>query len=185
MASFEDSDAESVEYEERAFAIGRHEFTVKCIGELPLETLFRLEESRDEISGQRAWPGSLLLGLELARAPGRVAGRACLELGSGCGLCGMAAARLGARPCDLSDGDDRCLALLAANVDANGLAATCNVLRLRWGEDAAPRAYDVVLAGDVLRGPATDRWPCWTCDANTRGISMCHSPHNDAWARAN
>ena len=31
------------------------------VGELPLETLFALESKRDEISGQRAWPGSLLL----------------------------------------------------------------------------------------------------------------------------
>lgn len=152
MALFDvsDSSSEEIEYEERVFRVGPHAFKVQCIGELPMEMLFRLESARDEISGQRAWPGSLLLGLELARAPGRVGGKAVLELGAGCGIVGMAAAKFGAKPCVLSDGDCRCLTLLKENVEANSLEASCGVMRLLWGVDAPHRTYDVVLAGDVL-----------------------------------
>ena len=145
-----DSSSEEIEYEERVFRVGPHAFKVQCIGELPMEMLFRLESARDEISGQRAWPGSLLLGLELARAPGRVGGKAVLELGAGCGIVGMAAAKFGAKPCVLSDGDSRCLTLLKENVENNSLEASCGVMRLLWGVDTPHRTYDVVLAGDVL-----------------------------------
>ena len=147
----EDSDSDyEIEYEEKQFVIGGHELSVRTIAELPMELLFDLERAQDEISGQRAWPGSLLLGCELARLPGVVAGKSVAELGAGCGLVGMVAARLGAASCLATDGDDRCLGLLRENVERNGLSDACAVRKCLWGVDDLGATFDVVLAGDVL-----------------------------------
>ena len=92
MAALDDDSDSELELEEKQFTIGAHTFQVHVVGELPLETLFALESKRDEISGQRAWPGSLLLAAEISARPALVADRAVVELGAGAGLCAMVAA---------------------------------------------------------------------------------------------
>ena len=92
MAALDDDSDSELELEEKQFTIGPHAFQVHVVGELPLETLFALESKRDEISGQRAWPGSLLLAAEISARPALVADRAVVELGAGAGLCAMVAA---------------------------------------------------------------------------------------------
>ena len=148
MAALDNDSDSELELEEKQFTIGAHTFQVHVVGELPLETLFALESKRDEISGQRAWPGSLLLAAEVAARPALVEDRAVVELGAGAGLCAMVAARCGARTA-ATDGDDRCLDLLRRNVAANGLDGTVAVSKCSWGRDAPP-VGDLVLAGDVL-----------------------------------
>ena len=69
MAALDNDSDSELELEEKQFTIGPHAFQVHVVGELPLETLFALESKRDEISGQRAWPGSLLLAAEVAARP--------------------------------------------------------------------------------------------------------------------
>ena len=149
MAALDNDSDSELELEEKQFTIGAHTFQVHVVGELPLETLFALESKRDEISGQRAWPGSLLLAAEVAARPALVEDRAVVELGAGAGLCAMVAARCGARRTAATDGDDRCLDLLRRNVAANGLDSTVAVSKCFWGRDAPP-VGDLVLAGDVL-----------------------------------
>ena len=170
MSSFEE-----VEHEEQVLSFGEHSFVVSTIGELPLELLCELEAARDEISGQRAWPGSLLLACHVRDAAGDdgVAGRRVLELGAGCGVAGMLAARRGAADVVVTDGDARCARLLRQNVARNApFACGVRVAELRWGDDAAlaallrerggapgerdgapgerDGAFDLILAGDVL-----------------------------------
>ena len=149
MAALDNDSDSELELEEKQFTIGAHTFQVNVVGELPLETLFALESKRDEISGQRAWPGSLLLAAEISARPALVQDRAVVELGAGAGLCAMVAARCGARMTAATDGDDRCLDLLTRNVAANGLDTTVAVSKCFWGRDAPP-VGDLVLAGDVL-----------------------------------
>ena len=149
MAALDNDSDSELELEEKQFTIGAHTFQVHVVGELPLETLFALESKRDEISGQRAWPGSLLLAAEISARPALVEDRAVVELGAGAGLCAMVAARCGARSTTATDGDDRCLDLLRRNVAANGLDGVVSVAKCFWGRDAPP-VGDVVLAGDVL-----------------------------------
>ena len=149
MAALDNDSDSELELEEKQFTIGAHTFQVHVVGELPLETLFALESKRDEISGQRAWPGSLLLAAEISARPALVQDRAVVELGAGAGLCAMVAARCGARTTAATDGDDRCLDLLRRNIAANGLDSTVAVSKCFWGRDAPP-VGDLVLAGDVL-----------------------------------
>ena len=138
MAALDNDSDSELELEEKQFTIGAHTFQVHVVGELPLETLFALESKRDEISGQRAWPGSLLLAAEISARPALVEDRAVVELGAGAGLCAMVAARCGARMTAATDGDDRCLDLLRRNVAANGLDGVVSVAKCFWGRDAPP-----------------------------------------------
>ena len=150
MAALDNDSDSELELEEKQFTIGAHTFQVHVVGELPLETLFALESKRDEISGQRAWPGSLLLAAEVAARPALVEDRAVVELGAGAGLCAMVAARCGARTTAATDGDDRCLDLLRRNVAANGLDGGRRFKMLLGPRRAARRRPRPVLAGDVL-----------------------------------
>ncbi|KAJ1460486.1 S-adenosyl-L-methionine-dependent methyltransferase [Pelagophyceae sp. CCMP2097] len=147
------------EYEDQTFTFGPHAIVASTIVELGLEALCELEANSDEISGQRAWPGSLLLCSFLLDAPAAVSGLKVLELGAGCGVCAMLAAKLGAANVVASDGDDRCLKRLRDNVAKNfGGAGACHAAELLWGDDdslarfksAHGTVFDVTLAGDVL-----------------------------------
>uniref|UniRef100_A0A7S2W8K5 Calmodulin-lysine N-methyltransferase n=1 Tax=Rhizochromulina marina TaxID=1034831 RepID=A0A7S2W8K5_9STRA len=150
---------------------------ILTIDELPLEALTLLEEANAEISGRRAWPGSVLLASSLCgpEAPPVLEGRTVIELGAGSALTSMAAARLGARTVVATDGDRTSVDLAHQNFEANGFgcpvdeqatpvaAATAPGLsadRLLWGSGphnqqlrdrfAGGSGFDVVLAGDVL-----------------------------------
>ena len=151
MAALDNDSDSELELEEKQFTIGAHTFQVHVVGELPLETLFALESKRDEISGQRAWPGSLLLAAEVAARPALVEDRAVVELGAGAGLCAMVAARA-ARA---DDGGDRRRRPLPRSFEEErrGQRARrpvrCRPSKCFWGRDAPP-VGDLVLAGDVL-----------------------------------
>lgn len=78
-------------------------------------------------------------------------GRRVLELGSGCGLSGLCASRLGAAV-TLSDCGEVLLGNLRKNCDANGVR--CEVRRLDWagpGGDAG--RFDVLLGADLVYNP--------------------------------
>ncbi|KAL0036907.1 hypothetical protein WJX77_004594 [Trebouxia sp. C0004] len=59
--------------------------------------------------GARVWVVAHTLSRELIEHPGIVAGKSVLEIGSGCGLCGIVAARLGAAQVVLTDNEDKVL----------------------------------------------------------------------------
>jgi ribosomal protein L11 methyltransferase len=88
---------------------------------------------------------------------GRVrAGARFLDLGTGSGILGIAAAKLGLRG-DGLDTDPEAVENALENRAGNGLAPEC--LRLRLGSlEAAEGGYDLVMA-NILAGPLTDMAP--------------------------
>jgi predicted nicotinamide N-methyase len=91
------------------------------------------------------WGSGLALARHIARHPDLVRGRSVVDLGSGCGVVGIAASRLGARrvvACDIDPG-----ARVATRVNAALNRADVDVVsRL---EDAG-RDHDLLLMADVL-----------------------------------
>lgn len=85
-------------------------------------------------------------------------GKVVLEVGSGCGVCGIAAAKLGAREVLLTD-YAQLLPLLSRNAALNGVEGRCRALPLEWGRhglQAFERAcggalphVDVIVGSDV------------------------------------
>jgi predicted nicotinamide N-methyase len=65
----------------------------------------------------RVWGGAHMLSRFLDAEPKRVAGKDVLEIGAGCGLCGLTAATLGARRVVISDGAPGALGAIAASVN--------------------------------------------------------------------
>lgn len=108
-------------------------------------------------SGCRIWDASVALARQLQRegAAGGLAGLAVVELGSGVGLPGLAAARFAARVL-LTDAEDALLPNLRANAAAVGAAGTVEVAQLNWS--TAPQelrerhggAFDLLLASDLV-----------------------------------
>jgi predicted nicotinamide N-methyase len=93
------------------------------------------------------WAGGLALAFLLAERPGLVAGRRVLDLGSGSGLVGIAAARAGASRILAADTDRNAIAAIRLNAEANGV-------QIETLHDdlvvSAPPEVDVVLAGDLF-----------------------------------
>lgn len=112
----------------------------------------------------RPWPAGLALASALAANPGLVSGKAVLDLGSGAGVAGLAAAGAGAAAVCLTDRDPWALACAAqsavATLGERGASSTISTRQLDWSDgnavaDAAAaspggRGWDVVLATDVL-----------------------------------
>lgn len=75
-----------------------------------------------------------------------------LELGSGTGLCGILAAKLGARELVLTDLPEL-LPLLTRNAELNGVSDVTSVVALDWRNEALPiglpRGIDVILGSDI------------------------------------
>jgi len=78
-----------------------------------------------------------------------------LELGSGVGLAGLAAAARGAAV-SLTDGDPSAIPLLNRNIAHNNFSDRCTAAAFRW-EDAPDAAWqpDFILGCDVLYHPAS------------------------------
>ena len=81
-------------------------------------------------------------------------GKRVVELGSGCGVAGVAIARVG-RPASmiLTDHDEEVLVNLRATVRRNPASIAPRIARLRWGEDLAQElvgAADLVLGSDLV-----------------------------------
>jgi len=112
------------------------------------------------------WPVSKLLVAYLVEHKQElfIGSRPCLELGCGLGICGLAAAALGAKHVILTDGDEQVLLLAQEAVETNRAlfaSDSCVVETrvLRWGgegEEEADGRYhcDVLLCSDVLYGPS-------------------------------
>ena len=84
--------------------------------------------------------------------------RRVVELGCGCGLCGLVAAGLGAREVFLTD---QVLFVAEHNLRRAGLPPhvqrRVRVEKLKWGDDADVRAisppFDLLLGGDIMYFP--------------------------------
>jgi predicted nicotinamide N-methyase len=92
-----------------------------------------------------AWAGGQALARYVLDAPDLVRGRDVLDLATGSGLVGIAAARAGAQRVTANDIDPLALAAARANAAANGVR-----LHLVGGDLLqTDRRYAVILAGDV------------------------------------
>ncbi len=81
-------------------------------------------------------------------------GRRVLDLGSGCGACGVAAALAGAAAVTANDVDPAALAAAAVNAELNSVDVLLSSEDLLLGDpravDRVASDFDVVLAGDLL-----------------------------------
>jgi predicted nicotinamide N-methyase len=96
------------------------------------------------------WAGGTVLARFLFDHPQSVAGRRIVDLGSGCGIVGIAAAKCGASRVMAVDVDPLAVIAAALNAEANGVPMeTCCADSL----DGPPPDADVVLAGDLFYDP--------------------------------
>jgi predicted nicotinamide N-methyase len=92
-----------------------------------------------------AWGGGLAVGRYLRDHPELVAGRQVFDLGSGSGLCAIAAVQAGARHVEANDIDPFAIAAIKLNARANG----CRIdVAPRDALDQEPPDVDVILAAD-------------------------------------
>ena len=105
-----------------------------------------------------AWAGGQALARYILDNPGMVVGKRVLDIGSGSGLVGIAAAKAGAASVLAADIDAFALAAIALNAAANGVALAIT------GEDriGGPAPFDVVLVGDLFyERPLVERLLAW------------------------
>ena len=94
-----------------------------------------------------AWAGGQALARHLMDNRALVEGRSVLDLGSGSGLCAIAALRAGAGRVLASDIDATAVTAIKLNAAANNVAIETTALDL---VASAPGSFDVVLVGDLF-----------------------------------
>ena len=94
-----------------------------------------------------AWLGGQAVARHVLDAPQEVADRSVLDLATGSGLCGLAAARAGATSVRAVDVDPVAVSAARLNAEANALAMRVEQVDVL---DGPPPEVDVVLAGDVF-----------------------------------
>lgn len=105
-----------------------------------------------------AWAGGQALARYVLDHPDLVAGKRVLDIGSGSGLVGIAAAKAGAASVLAADIDAFALAAIALNAHANGVQLAIT------GEDriGGPAPFDVILVGDLFyERPLAERLLAW------------------------
>lgn len=131
------------------------------------------------VTGATVWDSAVVLSQWCAAEAREVRGKRCLELGSGTGLVGLAAAAVGAKSCVLTDLPEM-LDLLRSNAaaaaearDAPALGGSAvrsvrcdvSVAHYSWGDTPPVEPVDVVLAADVVYGSIdTDLLVTALCD---------------------
>lgn len=93
------------------------------------------------------WGGGLALARYVLDRPACIAARRVLDLGSGSGLVGIAAMKVGAQSVIAADVDPYAAAAATLNAQANAITLTPVCADLASGE---PPSVDVVLAADVF-----------------------------------
>lgn len=116
------------------------------------EVKLTVHQARFKATGfaSTVWDSSIVLAKFFEKHPQRCAGRRCLDLSAGCGLPGLALAKLGAASVTVTDLGPN-LALLSKNSEANG-CGLC-VVEHSWGTpvgSALGAPFDIVVACDVM-----------------------------------
>ncbi|TDC39137.1 50S ribosomal protein L11 methyltransferase [Micromonospora sp. KC213] len=101
-----------------------------------------------------AWAGGQGLARHVTDHPELVAGRRVLDLAAGSGLVAIAAARAGARSVRAVEIDERAVAAVALNAEANGVRVDAELGDIL---DSDAGDAEVVLAGDVFYSEAMAR----------------------------
>ena len=117
-----------------------------------------------------AWAGGLAIGRYLREHPAAVAGRRVFDLGSGSGLCAVAAMRAGAASVTAADIDPFAVAAIGLNARANRQRVSV-VHRDVLGEP--PPDADIILAGDCwYDGRLADSVLPWLGRARASGVDV-------------
>jgi len=117
------------------------------------EHLVHNVEHHEEKTGLKIWDSSIALAKYLEKLErenkGKIQGKRIIELGSGCGLVGIIAGRLGANVVLTEVG--LLVDQLSQNVKANNLESSVQARELFWGTDVTSfnPPYDIILASDV------------------------------------
>ena len=136
---------------------------------ISLEVLCSPSASTDhDLTGQVVWPVSVFLSWFIARNPSIFRGQTVLEVGAGCGLPGLVAARVGARTVCLTDGSKVVMRLLEkqkeffeGQFDTNGSTGKVLAVPLEWGNKAGIDAlrkslnFSKEISGVESKGTAT------------------------------
>lgn len=117
-----------------------------------------------------AWAGGLAIARYVADHPDVVVGRRVFDLGSGSGLCAIAAMQAGAAASTAAEVDGFAVAAIERNARANG----CRVAIVRRDVlDEEPPDVDVVLAGDCwYDARLAERVLAWLQRVRDRGIDV-------------
>ncbi|GMH40558.1 hypothetical protein BSKO_08462 [Bryopsis sp. KO-2023] len=101
-------------------------------------------------AGVVVWDAAIVLAHYLHKNPYELKGKRVVELGSGTGVVGLAAALLGANVI-LTD-LPRMMDLLQRNIEGNSQESQVRALPLTWGQDLSglEAPFDFVLASDVV-----------------------------------
>ena len=130
----------------------------------------RAEIDYDKSTGMSVWKGSEVMCTYLRQHPEVIHKKKVLELGAGCGLCGLVCKIvLGPQSVLISDGDHKVLENLRYNVELNGLQiaddvsssasddeSTISCPQLIWGKNHAVNfteqygKHDVIIATDCV-----------------------------------
>eukprot|EP00048_Salpingoeca_helianthica_P022522 m.18733 g.18733 ORF g.18733 m.18733 type:complete len:344 (-) comp7431_c1_seq1:301-1332(-) len=139
---------------------GEHSVThtfERADGQAPLT--IRVQEAsyagEGETLGAKVWPSAPHLCRMLSASPALVAGRDVLEIGCGPGLCGIAAAKLGALSVLVTDYVPSVVENAQRNIEINDCTAVAVARILDWTkiheeESALSGQYMTVLAADVI-----------------------------------
>jgi len=127
------------------------------------DSILGQQEPDQDTTGLSAWASSIICAQWIARMD-LWEGKTVLELGAGCGIPGLVAAKAGARRVYVSDFNSRVVENLKHNVNLNGCSTTCTQLYLNWRDPSTwpEEEIDVVLGSDLVYQP--DMVPL-LCDA--------------------
>jgi predicted nicotinamide N-methyase len=124
--------------------------------------------SGNQFYGEYIWTSGLFMCDFLKRSPELVKGKRVLELGSGTGLTGLYAAKLGASHVTLTDFIDFNIENIKRNIKENGLERVTEPRWFKWGTNMREQ-WDVIIGSDIIY-PAMDK------DALINAIKMHLKP---------
>lgn len=107
-----------------------------------------------EGNGWTVFPASRFLAQFVVQCPSFFKDKVVVELGCGCGVAGLAAAKAGAREVWLTDKDPTVLELARTSAAANGMGDNVKIVELDWGNvdtwpDPLP-PVDIIIGADIL-----------------------------------
>ena len=135
-----------------------------------------------EFYGEYVWPSALVMCDYLKRNPEIVKGKRVLELGSGTGIVGLYAAKLGAKHVTLTDFIDWNIEAIKRNIQENHLEKVADPRWLAWGTNLHEK-WDVILGSDVTY-PTMD-YPALLNAVHTHLVSQgrcVFAHHHRPWA---
>jgi len=103
-------------------------------------------------SGQYLWPAANGLALYLDESKTVVLNSNVVELGAGCGLAGLVAAKLGADKVLFTDYDYGSLSLIEESISLNNVQPLCSTSFLEWGktDSLSTLAVTLVIGSDLI-----------------------------------